>query len=95
MVSSGVSAQEFRATVKGRVLDSSQAALPGATVSVQNSETNEMATATTNGASVFISESSCVRTDPSTGKRPAIAESGGSSVMTDLFRARTKATQVG
>ena len=40
--------QEFRATVKGVVVDTSQAALPGATVTVQNQETNEMATATTN-----------------------------------------------
>jgi hypothetical protein len=44
----GVSAQEFRATVKGQVVDSSQAALPGATVSVRNQQTNEVATATTN-----------------------------------------------
>ena len=33
---SSVSAQEFRATVKGQVVDSSKAALPGATVTVQN-----------------------------------------------------------
>src|SRR3954453_1196398 len=44
----GVTAQEFRATVKGQVVDSSQAALPGATVSVHNQQTNEVATATTN-----------------------------------------------
>ncbi len=43
-----VSAQEFRATVRGQVLDSSGAALPGATVSVQNAETNELASTTTN-----------------------------------------------
>ena len=41
-------AQEFRATVKGQVADTSQAALPGATVTVQNLDTNEVATATTN-----------------------------------------------
>ena len=41
-------AQEFRATVKGQVVDSSKAALPGATVTVRNQETNEVATATTN-----------------------------------------------
>ena len=41
-------AQEFRATVRGQVVDSSQAALPGATVTVLNTETNEVATATTN-----------------------------------------------
>ena len=44
----GVAAQEFRATVKGQVVDSSQAALPGATVTVQNQQTNELATAITN-----------------------------------------------
>src|SRR5690242_9347824 len=41
-------AQEFRATVRGQVVDSSQAALPGATVNLRNQETNEVATATTN-----------------------------------------------
>jgi len=41
-------AQEFRATVKGQVVDTSQASLPGATVTVRNQETNEVATATTN-----------------------------------------------
>ena len=44
----GVAAQEFRATVRGKVVDSSQAALPGATVNVTNQQTNEVATATTN-----------------------------------------------
>jgi hypothetical protein len=44
----GAAAQEFRATVRGLVVDTSQAALPGATVNVQNMETNEIATATTN-----------------------------------------------
>ena len=47
-LASGAAAQEFRATVKGQVVDSSQAALPGATVTVRNQETNEVATATTN-----------------------------------------------
>ena len=47
-LTSGVAAQEFRATVKGQVVDSSQAALPGATVNLRNQETNEVATATTN-----------------------------------------------
>src|SRR3989337_1419877 len=45
---SGATAQEFRATVRGQVTDSSQAALPGATVTVRNQETGEVATATTN-----------------------------------------------
>jgi hypothetical protein len=47
-VTGAVHAQEFRATVKGQVTDSSQAALPGATVTVRNQETGEVATATTN-----------------------------------------------
>ncbi len=41
-------AQEFRATVQGRVVDGSQSAVPGATVNVQNTDTNEIATAVTN-----------------------------------------------
>ncbi len=41
-------AQEFRATVRGQILDTSKGALPGATVSMTNTETNEVATATTN-----------------------------------------------
>jgi len=48
VTAAGATAQEFRATVKGQVVDSSQAALPGASVTVQNQETNEVATATTN-----------------------------------------------
>jgi hypothetical protein len=47
-VTGALHAQEFRATVKGQVTDTSQAALPGATVTVRNQETNEVATATTN-----------------------------------------------
>jgi hypothetical protein len=43
-----VHAQEFRATVRGHVVDSSQGTLPGATVALQNQDTNEIATATTN-----------------------------------------------
>ncbi|PYR55375.1 MAG: hypothetical protein DMF85_19740, partial [Acidobacteria bacterium] len=46
--SRAAAAQEFRATVKGQVVDSSQAALPGATVTIRNQDTNEVATATTN-----------------------------------------------
>ena len=45
---SGAAAQEFRATVRGQILDSSKGALPGATVSMTNTETNEVATAVTN-----------------------------------------------
>ncbi len=47
------SAQEFRATVRGQVVDASSARLPGATVSVQNTETNEVATATTNAEGTY------------------------------------------
>ncbi len=43
-----VRAQEFRATIKGQIVDSSGGALPGATVTVQNVQTSEVATATTN-----------------------------------------------
>ena len=41
-------AQEFRATVRGQVVDTSNAGVPGATVTVQNTQTNEVATTTTN-----------------------------------------------
>jgi len=41
-------AQEFRATVRGQVADSSKAAVPGATVTVTNTETGEVATTTSN-----------------------------------------------
>ena len=41
-------AQEFRATVRGQVVDASNAGVPGATVTVQNKQTSEVATTTTN-----------------------------------------------
>jgi len=41
-------AQEFRATVKGQVIDSSKAAVPGASVTVQNVQTGEVASTTSN-----------------------------------------------
>jgi hypothetical protein len=44
-----LSAQEFRATLTGRVTDSSDAAIPGVTVTVRNAATNE-AFSTTTGA---------------------------------------------
>src|SRR5688572_15246870 len=46
-------AQEFRATVRGQIVDASQAALPGATVNVTNQQTNEVATATTNSGGIY------------------------------------------
>jgi hypothetical protein len=41
-------AQEFRATVRGQILDTSNAALPGATVTMTNTATNEVASTVTN-----------------------------------------------
>ena len=52
-LASGAYAQEFRATIKGTVGDTSQAALPGATVTVQNQDTNELATAVTNNEGAY------------------------------------------
>jgi Carboxypeptidase regulatory-like domain/TonB dependent receptor-like, beta-barrel/TonB-dependent Receptor Plug Domain len=48
LMATAATAQEFRATVKGQVTDPSRAAVPGATVSVLNQETNENATTVTN-----------------------------------------------
>jgi hypothetical protein len=48
LAATGAHAQEFRATIKGQVVDASGGALPGATVTAQNTETNEVATATAN-----------------------------------------------
>jgi len=45
--------QEFRATVKGQVTDQSKGAVPGATVTVQNQETNETATTVTNADGAY------------------------------------------
>src|SRR5262245_62409915 len=48
VTATAATAQEFRATVKGQVVDSSKAAVPGATVNVTNTDTNEVASAVTN-----------------------------------------------
>ena len=48
-----VHAQEFRATVKGQVTDQSRAAVPGATVMVQNQDTGETATAVSNADGAY------------------------------------------
>src|SRR5262245_29600872 len=48
VTATAATAQEFRATVKGQVIDSSKAAVPGATVNVTNTDTNEVASAVTN-----------------------------------------------
>jgi len=53
LIPAAVTAQEFRATVKGQVTDPSHAAVPGATVSVQNQETNETASAVTNADGAY------------------------------------------
>ena len=46
-------AQEFRATVTGRVTDSASLGMPGVTVSVTNTQTNEVAAAETNSDGVY------------------------------------------
>jgi hypothetical protein len=46
-------AQEFRATVRGKIVDSNQGALPGATVTLRNTDTNEVATAATNAEGAY------------------------------------------
>src|SRR5215472_7573036 len=48
-----LSAQEFRATVKGQVVDPSRAAVPGVTVTVQNQDTNEIVSAVTNSDGAY------------------------------------------
>src|SRR3954447_1713879 len=45
--------QEFRATVKGQGTDQSKGAVPRATVTVQNQETNETATTVTNADGAY------------------------------------------
>ena len=56
---SAVTAQEFRATVKGQVTDPSRAAVPGATVTVQNQDTNETASAVTNSEGTYTPNRRC------------------------------------
>jgi hypothetical protein len=46
-------AQEFRATVTGRVTDQSGAAMPGVTVTITNPGTNETATAVTSAEGAY------------------------------------------
>src|SRR3954449_1895750 len=46
-------AQEFRATIKGQVIDQSRAAVPGATVTVLNQETSETASAISNAEGTY------------------------------------------
>ncbi len=46
-------AQEFRATLTGRVTDSSDAAMPGVTVTVRNNATNEISSAATGAQGAY------------------------------------------
>jgi len=48
-----LTAQEFRATVKGQVVDPSHASVPGVTVTVQNQDTNEIVSAVTNSDGAY------------------------------------------
>jgi len=48
-----LSAQEFRATVKGQVVDPSHASVPGVTVTLQNQDTNEIVSAVTNSDGAY------------------------------------------
>ena len=45
--------QEFRATVTGKVTDASAGAMPGVTVTITNTETNEVITAVTNNEGLY------------------------------------------
>src|SRR5947209_18925700 len=47
------SAQEFRGSVTGKVTDPNGAAIPGATVTIKNIETNSETTATTNDEGTY------------------------------------------
>jgi len=49
------SAQTERATVSGRVVDPSNAAVPAATITIENKATNATVTAHTNGEGIFVS----------------------------------------
>jgi hypothetical protein len=48
VMAGSAAAQEFRATVRGQVADTSKASVPGASVSVQNADTGEVASTTSN-----------------------------------------------
>ncbi len=47
LIADSLLAQEFRATITGRIVDASDAAVPGAKVAVRNVETNEVTSAAT------------------------------------------------
>ncbi len=53
MLAAPALAQEFRATVAGRVVDADGLGMPGVTVSVTNTATNEVATAVTSTEGVY------------------------------------------
>jgi hypothetical protein len=48
ITASPATAQEFRATIRGQIMDSSQSAVPGATATALNQDTGESATAVSN-----------------------------------------------
>lgn len=54
LLAASISAQEFRATLQGNVTDPSQAAIPGATVTLRNVETGIERTAPTDQAGFYI-----------------------------------------
>jgi hypothetical protein len=53
LVSGSAVAQEFRATITGRVVDPSGLVLPGVLVTARNVQTNETATSVTNDAGLY------------------------------------------
>src|SRR5690349_2301219 len=53
LLCSFATAQEFRATISGHVLDSSGAAVPGAKIQAINVDTNDTTTATTDNAGAY------------------------------------------
>src|SRR5689334_23367426 len=53
LLCSVATAQEFRATISGHVLDSSGAAVPGAKIQATNVDNNESTTANADGSGVY------------------------------------------
>jgi hypothetical protein len=53
LLCAAVSAQEFRSTISGHVLDSSGAAVPGTKIQVSNTGTNEVTTATSDNSGSY------------------------------------------
>src|SRR5690242_18249742 len=53
LLCSALSAQEFRATISGHVLDTTGASIPGAKVQATNVDNNETSTATTDNSGSY------------------------------------------